>query len=241
MDAYRVPLDQISGPDWATKIVGTDAHYDIQATLPGGVNAQQLASMLQNLLAERFHLAVHHQTKQVTGYFLVVAKSGPKLKESPGPVAQSERGVAGPDGGYNPNNFEADGFPRLFPGKNRGATMSHGVVRMRFRDFTTEQLADELASSLAARVNDDTSLAGKYDFTFEVEPVGSGIAAARLVMGAPTDRNLMFINPPDESQSASPPVFSSALEKQLGLKLEAKKITIDLLVIDHVDKIPVEN
>ena len=242
MDAYGVEADAISGPAWATTFGGSDARFDVQATLRPGANAGQLALMLRGLLIERFHLAVHRLARQTAGYSLVIGKSGPRMKQSRGRVGESEQGVAVAGGGYNPNSFEADGFPRLFPGRNEGGTISaEGVVRMRFRDYTVGQLADQLSYALGARVRDDTSLNERYDFTFEFVPPGPGAVGLRLVMQAPADRHLMFIKAPSESQLESAPILSSALEKQLGLKLEARKITIDGLVIDHVDKTPVEN
>jgi uncharacterized protein (TIGR03435 family) len=174
---------------------------------------------------------------------LLVAKSGPRLKESRGPIADTERGVAESNGGYklNNSNLEADGFPRLYPWTNVGVATLNGVIRMRFRDYTMGQLTDYLSNTLGARIKDDTSLGEKYDFTLEFSPPDYGIARIRAVMPTPRDRNLMFINAPDDSQLACAPILSSALEKQSGLRLEAKKVTVDVLVIDHVDKLPIAN
>ena len=76
--AYGVLQDQISGPDW----LETEA-YSIVAKIPPSTTADQFNLMLQNLLAERFHLTLHHETREFQVYSLLVAKGGPKMKPSP--------------------------------------------------------------------------------------------------------------------------------------------------------------
>ena len=77
--AYDVWFDQVSGPAWLND--GSAYAYRIDATLPPNTTMEQFRLMLQNLLAERFHLRLHHETKLRPGYELVVASGGPKLKE----------------------------------------------------------------------------------------------------------------------------------------------------------------
>src|SRR5688572_22402362 len=99
MDAYGVQRDQIRGPDWATAdAVDGGALFDVSAKVPEGATKEQVATMLQNLLKERFKLSVHREQLQNAGYALVVAKAGPRLKESSGPPGESERNqtVKGP-------------------------------------------------------------------------------------------------------------------------------------------------
>jgi uncharacterized protein (TIGR03435 family) len=73
--AYRVKEFQVRGPDW----IGS-ARFDVVAKLPAGASQEQIPEMLQDLLSERFKLAVHRETKEHPIYALVAAKSGPKLK-----------------------------------------------------------------------------------------------------------------------------------------------------------------
>src|SRR2546422_156297 len=75
--AYRVKMHQISGPDW----LGS-ARFDIAATLPAGVARERVSDMLQALLAERFRMKLHRDTKEFPVYGLVAGKSGLKMKES---------------------------------------------------------------------------------------------------------------------------------------------------------------
>jgi len=107
--AYGVQDYQISGPGWLES-----ERYDIVAKVPEGATKEQFQAMLQNLLAERFKLTLHHETKELPQYALVVAKNGPKLKESaPPPAAEgtAAKDGAGPDGGPPPGPGPGFGPP----------------------------------------------------------------------------------------------------------------------------------
>lgn len=242
MDAYGVQRDQIKGPDWATaNAVDGGALFDVSAKIPPKATKQQVAIMLQNLLKDRFQLTLHHETTQPSGYALVVAKGGPKLNESAGPLSESERGklVKGPI--YL--QTESDGFPQLFPEHNLGGTFKDGTVRMRFRDYPLFDLVQQFSFMLGAHMIDRTGLTGKYDFTLEFTPPENGVVVgivATLPL-APGQTAPLDANGPDPGRLDSVSVVSSAMEKQLGLKLEATKIGVDTLVIDHAEKTPTEN
>jgi uncharacterized protein (TIGR03435 family) len=243
MAAYGVQRDQINGPAWATSEDFSEAaRFDISAKVPSGTTKDQVATMLQNLLAERFRMSLHHETVQVSGYAVVVAKGGSKLKESRGPVDESERIIPGPGGQLN-RETEKDGFRRLFPGANMGGIFKDGVVRDRFRDYPLSDLSQQLSSTLAAHVIDRTGLGGKYDFTLEFTPPENGFAVAIAATFPiyPGQTAPLNKNGPTPGQQDAVPIISSAMEKQLGLKLEATKIAVDTLVIDHVEKMPTEN
>ena len=243
MAAYGVQRDQIKGPDWATtEDIPGAARFDISAKVPPGTTKDQGAVMLQNLLAERFRMLLHHETTQVPGYAVVVAKGGSKLKESRGPVNESERTAPGAGGRVNLET-EKDGFPQLFPRVNMGGIFKDGVVRIRFRDYPLSDLSQQLSSTLAAHVIDRTGLGGKYDFTLEFTPPENGFMLAipatfPLYPGQTAPLNM---NGPSPVQQDAVPIISSAMEKQLGLKLEAAKIAVDTIVIDRVERTPTEN
>jgi Protein of unknown function (DUF3738) len=78
-DAYKVELYQIDAPEWLDSQC-----YDVAAKLPEGASKEQIPAMLQALLAERFRMTVHKEMKRDRVYALVVAKNGPRLKESKG-------------------------------------------------------------------------------------------------------------------------------------------------------------
>jgi uncharacterized protein (TIGR03435 family) len=104
MKAYDLRPDQISGPAWMDDYsIGDSNFFSITATMPPSTTPERFRLMLQNLLAERFHLAVHHETREFPGYELVVASGGPKLREA----APEDGGAA-----RRPvERFDANGFP----------------------------------------------------------------------------------------------------------------------------------
>ncbi len=108
-----LPEDQVvGGPAWIRGLMGPS--YVIDATMPPGTTKEQFQLMLQDLLAKRFHLAVHHETQNFPGYDLVVAKGGPKLKEaSPTPEPAAASGTVRQVMGKA-------GFPILPPPPRRG-------------------------------------------------------------------------------------------------------------------------
>jgi uncharacterized protein (TIGR03435 family) len=264
-NAYNVKGYQIQGPDWLDS-----ARFDITAKVPLGTTKEQFRLMLQSLLAERFKLTLHHATKDMPMYALVVAKGGSKLKESPddppstdaggpnagGPVA-SGSAVGGPAAGGGPSaNFNKgdikmgkDGFPQLPPGAGRGATMMmnmNGKMKMQSSKQTMSSFVDMLANQLDRPVVDQTDLKGKYDYTLEFAPgdnrggmMRGAMAGMPMPMPPPgADGGGAGGTAPDAE--AGPTIFS-ALQEQLGLRLEAKKGPVDLLVIDSIEKTPTEN
>jgi uncharacterized protein (TIGR03435 family) len=193
--------------------------------------------MLQNLLAERFQLRLHHLTKEFSGYALVVAKSGSKLKDSAGPPTPSELEAAGA--------HAKDGFPMLRPEMNMGGAFIDGVVRNRFRDYPISELIQQLTQVLHAHVEDKTALPGKYDFHLEfVPPEGKSGILLGLSAALPHTLGLSVSftkDTPDAGQLEAVSIISAAMEKQLGLKLEAAKIPLDVLVIDNIERTPTGN
>lgn len=227
MTAFAVPFDQLSGPDYA---IGQGNRFDIVATVPAGATREQANEMLLNLLKERFHLTYHKDKKDFDLYTLVVAKGGAKLKDAeipdgpPPPAPQpGTRAVAAPQ--------DRDGFPMLPAGRTsaQGQTRN-GVTRMSFRMSTPKALLGMLAFNLGpSRTEDKTGLTGQYDFKIEFSAAG---------LPGPTGRGIA--PPPDAPTDPAPDLFT-ALEKQLGLKLEKSKTQIEVIVIDHLDKQPTEN
>jgi uncharacterized protein (TIGR03435 family) len=163
--------------------------YDILANAPGdgAPGDDHIRLMLQALLADRFRLKVHAETKEAPVYALVVAKNGPKLKES-----------------------TADEYSQTGSG-NRTAQET-------FSKATMEQLANHLSFSAGRPVLDKTGLRGFYDFKLSWTPEYGG---------------------PPAPDSNGVDIFT-AIQEQLGLKLEPQKAPIDFLVVDHAEK-PSEN
>jgi uncharacterized protein (TIGR03435 family) len=184
--AYGVKYDQVSGgPGW-----GDSDHYDIDAKAEGDgiLTKDQAQKMLQTLLAERFQLKIHRETKEVPVYALVVGKNGPKLKET-----------------------SADA-----PGKNFVRGGSTGM-HMEATRGTMEQLARQLSATAGRPVVDKTGLTGYYAYTLDWIPASRALE-------------------PDSDI----PSMVTAIQEQLGLKLERAKGPIEMLIVDHAEK-PSEN
>jgi uncharacterized protein (TIGR03435 family) len=153
-EAYHLQLNQILGPSWLDK-----NEYDIDARTTGAVTAEQMALMLKSLIAERFKLTQHSETRDLRVYELVIAKSGSKIH----PARDAEAGTAG--AGFH----------------------FHGDLR-RFADLLAVQLSIPASDNPAepARANaaplpvlDKTGLPGIFDFSVDIHPeLGTDMFAA---------------------------------------------------------------
>ena len=229
--AFDFPIDRISGPDWLFDDVVT-----IVATVPAGTSVGDFRLMVQNLLAERFKLTVHRQTKQVSGYALEVAKNGPKLKESRKDPIKESKGDAKSEGRRDEvcrgcNNIviqDESGFPAprpgnpmFLPGAGFSATIAvNGKNRASVLNGGAKAIADYLGNAIGSPVEDRTGLTGIYDVHLEFVPDAPNATGAATEPG--TD------------------IFD-AVQSQLELKLVATKVPVETLVIDHVEKVPTEN
>jgi len=247
-NAYDVKDFQISGPAWLST-----ERFDIQATMPPETTKEQFCVMLQNLLAERFKVTVHRETKELPMYSLIVTKNGPKLKESPPetPVAAPVDGDDVPKApppplpGPGQMKFDAEGFPILpLPvGGGRGGIfqmMMPGRSRLIAQRQTMQDLAERLSSALTKPVTDATGLKAKYDFTLTFSPEGlnSGMFGGAPPPPPPGGGGRSLENMPDVEP---PQDLFSAIQAQLGLKLDPKKGPVELIVVDKAEKTPTEN
>ncbi len=234
MEAFGVPFDQLSGSDW---VVGEDARFDIVANLPDAATKDQVPEMLLNLLKDRFKLTYHREKKEFDMYALVIAKGGHKLKDAEIPDGPPPEAPA-PGTRAQPATLDRDGFPQLPAGRtNAQGVSSNGVSRFAFRMATPQTLLGMLRIALgSSRSEDKTGLTGKYDFKLEFSPAGlPGPLAGRPIAAAPGAA------PPAAVSDPGGPDLFTALEKQLGLKLEKSKTQLDVFVVDRMDKAPTEN
>jgi uncharacterized protein (TIGR03435 family) len=172
-EAYGVRDYQVFGPDW----IDTQ-RYDIAAKVAEGATKDQVRVMLQTLLADRFKVVLHHETRDFPIFELTVAKSGSKLKPS------SSAPPAAADGKV-PNPIGSDGFPQLPTGATGmiGA-MHNGVNRLIAGKQTLETLAKVLENEVGTRVVDRTGLTGTYDFNLDyVRDQGRAIGQFRGLPG----------------------------------------------------------
>jgi uncharacterized protein (TIGR03435 family) len=176
--AYDLKDYQVAGPDW---INSDGTRYDIAAKMPAGASSPQMPAMLQALLAQRWKLISHRETRTLPIYTMIVAKDGLKMHRAP-----------------------ADGNSKI--------NTTNG--RMTAQHVSMADLADQLSGQLGRAVIDRTGLAGAFDFTLNYST--------------------------DDTDATRPSLFT-ALEEQTGLKLEAAKGPIEVLVVDRAERVPSEN
>ena len=218
----------IGAPKWLDT-----ARYDIVAKLPSdlapanGTNVplQELGPALQALLLERFKMKVHFEDRSVDAYTLVSVR--PKLKMAD-PSART--GCKAPvNAGFVISR--SSGMP------TRSVTCQN-ITMAQF----VEQLQTIAASYLAYPVNDATGLEGAWDFTLSF----SAIAPQQLSGLIAGSRGALPLGAGGAADTASDPIgggvsLFDAVEKQLGLKLETRKRTLPVFVIDHIEEKPTEN
>ena len=263
--AYKLKQYQLVGPDW----MGAQ-RFDIMAKMPEGGTKEQVPQMLQALLAERFKLTIHRDSKEHSVYALVVGKNGPKMKEAePDPVvAAAAPAAANPDGDAPPAPpgsggmvlGKGDSQVRMKPNSDgKGMTVSNaqfgqmkiamiegGMMRMEFSKMKMEALAEMLSRFADHPVIDMTELKGNYQVTLdlsmeEMQAVGRAAAAsAGIMMPGPPPGRETGKAPGDAASTPSANSIFAAMQ-QLGLKLESRKAPVETVVVDHVEKAPTEN
>jgi uncharacterized protein (TIGR03435 family) len=194
--AYGMKDFQVEGPDWLSS-----ERFDIAAKFPEALSkdkekySAELHAMMQQMLLDRFRLAVHRDRKTFAVYGLMVGKSGIKFKEVP-------------DGGSHNSNSNNNHYT--------GTCVSMAT----FADF--------LSRRVDLPVLDMTGLTGFYDLTLDWVPEprqsGESKGAAPLVADSP-----------------SGPTLLDAVQGLLGLKLETRKAPIEILIVDHAERVPTEN
>jgi uncharacterized protein (TIGR03435 family) len=199
--------------------------FDIQARADGAPTQDQIRLMMQSLLAERFKLAVHYEAKTLPVFAVVLdkpGKTGPQLV--PHPTDQTcldkpEKPAPVPPNTAPPTYCGMDGW------------QVNGVLHIRMIDVTMEQAtgllggAGSMLGDLGQRsAIDQTGLTGHYDLTIE------------FVMQKAGDPSADSSN----SNDASGPSLTTALKEQLGLKLIKQTGTVNVFVLDHIEK-PSEN
>ena len=195
--AYQVANDKVTGPDWLDT-----AGYDIVAKLGPDTTAETLWLMLQNLLADRFKLGLHHEQKPTPVYALVVGKNGPKLKEaSAGSQVKSTCSRQGTQISCQNQKLSM-------------ADLAQNLPRWVSRDWFDLPIVDQ------------TGLPGVYDFSLTWTPSNRPDSAAGGT---------------SEATDPSGVTLFDAIQDQLGLKLEQRKLPVDRIVIDHIERIPTEN
>ncbi len=185
--AYGIPAYRLKGPGWLGAV-----RFDIDARFPEGTPPARVNKMLQTLLAERFQLVSHWETKTMAGYGLMLAKGGLKMK----PVEPGPQGM----------------------GIGTGLI---GVTRQSMQAF-----AETLSGRLSQPIQDLTGAKGLFTFRLQWTPDSPPRMESEKAAASPAD--------------PGPSVFT-ALQEQLGLKLEPRKVDVQVLVVDSISRTPTEN
>jgi uncharacterized protein (TIGR03435 family) len=179
--------------------------FDITAKVPDGASKEDAKAMFRDLLTARFRMTVHRELKELPIYALLVAKNGPKIKEV---KAKSAESPSKEQLATMMRDEGKDGFPvlSLQPGGLVIETRG-GRGRITAKEVPLAKLADLLSGELGRPVIDSTALLGNYSFVAYFTP--------------------------ERSETGSNSFIFAALQEQLGLRLEARKGPVELLVIDH--------
>ncbi|HEX5227109.1 MAG TPA: TIGR03435 family protein [Bryobacteraceae bacterium] len=256
--AYEVKDYQISGVDSLGNPLSAE-RFDIQATLPEGATEKQVPQMLQALLADRFKLVVHRESREQSVYALVVAKGGPKLQPAEADPAQETSKDTTPASsdpkkgetvlGQGDNQIRISGNMRdgkgiVVKGARMGAmhvAMVDGKMHLEAERMTMATLADTATSFVGKPVVDMTELKGEYKVTLDLSmddlknvARGAGFGAMMAGGAAASDPS-----PAQASDPTGSTIFVSI--QQMGLKLEQRKAPLPFLVVDHFKKSPTEN
>ena len=184
--AYNVLDVQVTGPEWLST-----ARFEIIAKAGAPAKEREMQPMMQKLLADRFKLELHRQTKEVNSMILTVAKGGHKLKE-----------------------VQEAGSP----------SFSTGKLNLTGKGATIAELITFLSRQIRLPIVDQTGLAGRYDYFMDINAYVT--EEMRQQQGPPVE---------------APSIIANALKGQLGLQVDAKKMPMEVLVVDKMEKTPTEN
>jgi uncharacterized protein (TIGR03435 family) len=195
--AYGLHVRQLTGgPSWMES-----EKYDVtgQPEAQGIPNQAQLAEMIKGLLADRFKLAFHRETRELPAYTIVIGTGGHKLTK---------------------NDSNPNGLPSL---------LFRGLGVLPVMNATIGDFAGVMQMAVLDRpVVDKTGLQGRYDFTIRWTPDESQFAGLGVRV------------PPPSNDPNAPPGLFTAMQEQLGLRLESTRAPVEVLVVDRIER-PSEN
>jgi len=224
--AYRVRLSQVIGPEWMDS-----ERFDIDAKLPAGSTPARIADMLQALLIERFALKQHREQKEMPIYALVLGRPPLKLKDS------------APDPDVAPRNEALVNVTVAVGAAGTSVDLGHGSSytfasggRFEGKRMTAEMIASTLERYCDRPVLDSTRLTSTYDFVFDVTPEESQVLGIRAAV------NAGIRLPPQVTSlldTGGNPLIAAV--EQLGLKLDARRAPVEVLIVDEARRTPTDN
>jgi uncharacterized protein (TIGR03435 family) len=241
--AYDVKTYQVQGPSWMTP---TAQRFDIIANLPAGATKDQVPQMLQALLAERFKLVIHRDTKDHNVYALVVSKGGPKIKETQEPAPAGDAAAPNPA-------ITGSSSVTISQSKGGGAEVSNGAglrqkmipsadgksMRFEITKASMAMLAEGLSPLVDRPIVDMTELKGDYDVAFEISMQELLNAARAAGANVPQAASGASASPAEAASDPGGSIFTAI--QSLGLKLEPRKAPLLMIVVDQAEKMPTDN
>jgi uncharacterized protein (TIGR03435 family) len=229
VNAYGVKPQQIVGPDWLGQ-----PRFDLAATIPAGVSAEKLPEMLQALLADRFQMTMHRESREFPVYALGVAKGGPKFQPSQPPDrAAATTGEKPPEvnvvasGTGSGTSIDLGG----------GSLVEFGNNQLVVKKMTMATFAELLTRFVDRAVLDQTDLKGDYDVVLDVAPEDYAGLMIRSAVNAGVSLPPQALRMLD---NATTDPLSGPL-RNVGLTLESRRAPLDVIVVDSIAKTPTEN
>ncbi len=254
--AFRVKAYQVTAPNWLGSGLNSP-RFDIHATLPAGGTTDQVPEMLQSLLVERFMLAYHRENKEQSVFALIVAKGGSKLVESkPDPAPDTGAPAARPAGQAASGLIGRGGPPVQINSNGRGAFTINGggtgpmrmsmtpdgTMHIDTEKLSMAQLVDTLTRLLDRPVVDQTGLKGNYKVSLDLAREDMMNAARAVGVALPPGALGALAGGaglPAASDPSGTSIFNSI--ERMGLKLETRKVPVEQIVIDHLERTPTED
>ena len=244
--AYDVKPYQVQGPEWMKGPLNVQ-RFDVMAKMPPGATKDQVPQMLQAMLAERFGLVIHKDKKEQSVLALIVDKGGPKIKESaplappPPPEAGGPTAASSGSSEVTVKQSGTGGVVTDGEGLQQKVSVADGKIHYDITGMTMAKFVESGVTPFVDKpVVDLTELKGRYDIVMDI-PMAEVMAVARK-MGANIPASAPGADTGHPADAAEEPTGSIiTILKSLGLKLESRKVPVDLIVVEKVEKTPTEN
>ncbi len=220
--AYKVPTQQIVGPEWINS-----TRFDVAATFPQGATPDNFPQLIENLLRDRFHLQARRESRETPILALEIAGCGLKIKPTPeealkeGPISVTSSGSA--------DGVTAD--------LGQGASLRFTNSAFEARKVTMTMLTETLSRFFDRPIQDHTRAEGRFDIVFpmKAEEYMPMMIRAAVNGGIPMPPQALAM-----LDGASVGSVHDGL-KALGLALESRRAPVDFLVVESIDKMPTDN
>jgi uncharacterized protein (TIGR03435 family) len=239
--AYDVKSYQVQGLPWMIPLA---QRFDVIANLPAGATKEQVPQMLQALLAERFKLVIRQETKDLKVYALVVGKGGVKMKETEAPPPSADGAAPNP-------GVTGSSSVTINQGKGGAAEVSTGTgvrqkmtpsadgksMRFEISKASMALLSEGLTPMVDRPIVDMTELKGEYDVAFDISMQDlMNVARAQGANVPPAESASSAADAASDPQGS---IFTAI--QALGLKLEARKSPLLMIVVEKAEKMPSDN